>query len=91
MAKERIFKFTDKTAEAEDQVKEITAMSFKKAVKSFQGGTKAQQVEVEWTTKKGEEFYAVQKLPLGRKIRQAALIEKKRAALRAAKEKAMSR
>ncbi len=91
MAKERIFKFTDKTAEAEDQVKEITAMSFKKAVKSFQGGTKAHQVEVEWTTKKGEEFYAVQKLPLGRKIRQAALIEKKRAALRAAKEKAMSR
>ena len=91
MAKERIFKFTDKTAEAEDQVKEITAMSFKKAVKSFQGGTKAQQVEVEWTTKKGEEFYAVQKLPLGRKIIQAALIEKKRAALRAAKEKAMSK
>jgi two-component SAPR family response regulator len=91
MPKERTFKFTDKTAEAEDQVKEITAMSFKKAVRSFQGGTKAQQVEVEWTTKKGEEFYAVQTLPIGRKIRQAAIIEKKRAALKAAREKAMSR
>ena len=74
-----------------EQVKEVTAMSFKKAVRSFQGGTKAQQVEVEWTTKKGEEFYAVQKLPIGRKIRQAAIIERKRAALKAAREKEMSR
>ena len=91
MPKERIFKFTDVTAPEEERVKEVTAMSYKKAVKSYQGGTKAQQVEVEWTTKKGEEFYAVQTLPIGRKIRQAAIIEKKRAALRAAKEKAMSR
>ena len=86
MPKERTFKFIDKTAPEEEQVKEVTAMSFKKAVKSFQGGTKAEQVEVEWTTKKGEEFYAVQKLPIGRKIRQAAIKEKQRAALRAAKE-----
>ena len=40
--------------------------SNKKAVKSYQGGTKAKQVEVEWTTKAGEEFYKVQKLPMGR-------------------------
>lgn len=86
MPKERTFKFIDKTAPEEEQVKEITAMSFKKAVKSFQGGTKAEEVEVEWTTKKGEEFYAVQTLPIGRKIRQAAIKEKQRAALRAAKE-----
>tara|TARA_A100001011_G_scaffold82043_1_gene85405 strand:+ start:621 stop:893 length:273 start_codon:yes stop_codon:yes gene_type:complete len=90
MPKERIFKFTDVTAPEEEQVKEVTAMSYKKAVKSYQGGTKAQQVEVEWTTKKGEEFYAVQTLPIGRKIRQAAIIEKKRAALKAARER-MSR
>ena len=56
MAKERIFKFTDMTAPAEEQVKEVTAMSFKRAVKSFQGKTKASQVEVEWTSKKGEEM-----------------------------------
>jgi hypothetical protein len=37
------------------------------------------------------EFYAVQTLPIGRKVRQAAIIEKKRAALKAAREKAMSR
>ena len=90
MPKERIFKFTDVTAPEEERVKEVTAMSYKKAVKSYQGGTKAQKVEVEWTTKKGEEFYAVQTLPIGRKIRQAAIIEKKRAALKAARER-MSR
>ena len=66
MAKERIFKFTDMTAPAEEQVKEVTAMSFKRAVKSFQGNTKASQVEVEWTSKRGEELYKLQHLPLGR-------------------------
>ena len=66
MAKERIFKFTDTTAPEEEQVKEVTATSYKRAVKSYQGGTKAKQVEVEWTTKGGEEFYKVQKLPMGR-------------------------
>lgn len=66
MAKERIFKFTDMTAPAEEQVKEVTANSYKRAVKSYQGGTKAKQVEVEWTTKRGEEFYKVQNLPMGR-------------------------
>ena len=91
MPKERIFKFTDVTAPEEERVKEVTAMSYKKAVKSYQGGTKARQVEVEWITKKGEEFYTVQTLPIGRKIRQAAIIEKKRAALKAARERMMSR
>lgn len=66
MAKERIFKFTDMTAPAEEQVKEVTANSYKRAVKSYQSGTKAKQVEVEWTTKRGEEFYKVQDLPMGR-------------------------
>ena len=66
MPKERIFKFTDVNAPEEERVKEVTAMSYKRAVKSYQGGSKATQVEVEWTTKRGEEFYTVQKLPMGR-------------------------
>tara|TARA_B100000085_G_scaffold201486_1_gene184989 strand:- start:164 stop:427 length:264 start_codon:yes stop_codon:yes gene_type:complete len=66
MPKERIFKFTDITAPAEEQIKEVTATSYKRAVKSFQGNTKAKEVEVEWTTKKGEEFYKLQPLPMGR-------------------------
>ena len=66
MPKERIFKFTDVNAPEEERVKEVTAMSYKRAVKSYQGGTKAKQVEVEWTTKRGEAVYTVQKLPMGR-------------------------
>lgn len=66
MAKERTFKFIDRTAPEEEQVKEVTANSFKRAVKSYQSSTKAKQVEVEWTTKRGEEFYKLQSLPLGR-------------------------
>jgi hypothetical protein len=41
-------------------------MSFKKAVKSFQGTSKAKMITIEWTTKRGEEFFKEQKIPLGR-------------------------
>ena len=41
-------------------------MSWKKAIKSFQGGTKSKQVRVEWEAKKGGMFEKIQKLPLGR-------------------------
>ena len=54
----------DKKAE---EVKEVEATSFKKAVKSFQGSSKAKMVTIEWTTKGGEEFVKEQKLPFGRK------------------------
>ena len=62
MPKNRIFKITDET-----ETKEVEAMSYKKAVKSFQGGSKAKMVTIEWTTKAGEIFVKDQKLPLGRK------------------------
>ena len=58
----RTFKFDDG-----NEVKDIEATSFKKAVKSFQGSSKAKMVTIEWTTKAGEEFVKEQKLPLGRK------------------------
>jgi hypothetical protein len=66
MPKNRKFIFTDKTAPAEEQVKEVEALGYRRAVKSYQSGSKAKFVEVEWTTKSGEEFYKLQKLPLGR-------------------------
>ena len=50
-----------------EEVKEVEATSFKKAVKSFQGSSKAKMVTIEWTTKGGEEFVKEQKLPFGRK------------------------
>ena len=62
MPKNRIFKFDDGT-----ETKDVEALSYKKAVKSFQGSSKAKMVTIEWTTKNGEVFVKEQKLPLGRK------------------------
>lgn len=57
----RKFKFDDG-----NETKEVEALSFKKAVKSFQASSKAKMVTIEWTTKNGEEFVKEQLLPLGR-------------------------
>ncbi len=62
MSKNRIFKFNDGT-----ETKDVEALSYKKAVKSFQGNSKAKMVTIEWTTKNGEVFVKEQQLPLGRK------------------------
>jgi hypothetical protein len=47
--------------------KEIEAVSYKKAVKSFQNSSKSKQVTVEWEAKKGGFYSKVQDLPMGRK------------------------
>ena len=62
MPKMRIFKFDDGT-----ETKEVEALSLKKAIKSFQGSSKAKMVTIEWTTKAGEVFVKEQRLPIGRK------------------------
>ena len=61
MPRMRKFKFDDG-----NETKEVEALSFKKAVKSFQASSKAKMVTIEWTTKNGEEFVKEQLLPLGR-------------------------
>ena len=62
MAKMQTFKFIDG-----DETKDIEAISFKKAVKSYQSNSKSKEVVVEWTPKKQKETYSkIQKLPLGR-------------------------
>ena len=63
MAKERKFKFTDNKEINE----EVTAMSWKKAVKSFQNKVKAKLIYIEWISKKGIEMTKWQTLPIGRK------------------------
>ena len=78
MAKMRTYTFYDG-----DNVETKEEMSYRKAVRSFQGSTKSKSVRVEWTAKKGVTYEMIQSLPLGRKIRQAAILEKKRAALKA--------
>lgn len=67
MTKMRTFTFYDESAEAEeDKVKTVEALGFRRAVKSFQGGSKAKQVRVEWEAKKGGMYEKLQMLPLGR-------------------------
>ena len=61
MSKNRIFKFTDG-----EEIKEVTALGWKKAVKSFQSGAKATETVVSWISKKGKEMTKRVKLPLGR-------------------------
>ena len=63
----RTFKFT----EGED-TKTVDAVSYKKAVKSYQSSSKGNVVHVEWPGSKGGTFEKDQKLPLGRskKMRQ---------------------
>ena len=66
--------------------KEKEAMSLKKAVMSVQGDYKERFISVEYTSKKGKQISQSVEIPMGRKIRQALILDRKRAALKAAKE-----
>ena len=78
----RIFKFWSETGEE----KEKEAMSLKKAVMAVQGDYKDTFISVEYVSKKGKQISTSVNIPLGRKIRQALVIEQKRLAAKAAKE-----
>ena len=82
MSKMRIFKFWNENGDE----KEKEAISLKKAVRSVQGDYKDNFISVEYITKKGKNISQSIEIPMGRKIRQAVILEKKRAALKAAKE-----
>ena len=82
MAKMRTFTFYDG-----DKTETKEATSYKKAVRSYQSGSESSNVKVEWEAKKGGVYEMIQALPIGRKVRQAVLSEKKRAALKAKMER----
>ena len=82
MAKMRKFLFWN---EAGDE-KEKEALSLKKAVMAVQGDYKDKLISVEYVSKKGKQISQSIEIPKGRKIRQAIIQEKKRAALKAARE-----
>tara|TARA_B100001175_G_scaffold189479_1_gene160687 strand:- start:89 stop:343 length:255 start_codon:yes stop_codon:yes gene_type:complete len=82
MPKMRMYKFWN---EAGDE-KEKEEMSLKKAVRAVQGDFKDRFISVEYISKKGKEISQSVEIPMGRKIRQAIIQEKKRAALKAARE-----
>ena len=83
MPKMRMFKFWN---EAGDE-KEKEAMSLKKAVMSVQNDFKDKIIGVEYTSKTGNSIETSVRIPMGRKIRQALIIEQKRAAAKAARER----
>ena len=77
----RLYKFWN---EAGDE-KEKEEMSLKKAVRSIQGDFKDKIIGVEYISKRGKQISDSVEIPVGRKIRQAMIMEKKKAALKAAK------
>ena len=83
MPKMRKFLFWNEAGEE----KEKEEMSLKKAVRAVQGDYKDKFISVEYTTKKGKQISQSVKIPMGRKIRQALIIEQKRAAAKAARER----
>ena len=82
MSKMRMFKFWNENGDE----KEKEAMSLKKAVMSVQSDFKDKFISVEYVSKKGKQISQSVEIPMGRKIRQSLIIEKKRAALKAARE-----
>ena len=75
----RLFKFWN----ADGVEKEKEEISLKKAVRSVQGDFKDKMISVEYISKKGKEMCHSIIIPIGRKIRQAIIQEKKRAELKA--------
>ena len=53
---------------------------------SVQGDYKDKVIGVSYTSKKGKLIETSVNIPMGRKIRQAIIVEKRRAALKAARE-----
>ena len=82
MSKMRIFKFWNENGDE----KEKEALSLKKAVMAVQGDYKDKLISVEYVSKKGKQISQSVEIPMGRKIRQSIILEKRRAALKAARE-----
>ena len=78
----RQFKFWNENGDE----KEVEKMSLKKAIIAVQGDFKESVIGVEYISKRGKQISDSVQIPVGRKIRQAMIMEKKKAALKAAKE-----
>jgi len=78
MSKMRLFKFWN----ANGDEKEKEAMSLKKATRAVQGDFKDKEISVEYISKKGKEMCHGILIPIGRKIKQAIVDERRRAALK---------
>ena len=81
MAKMRIFKFWNDKGEE----KEKEALSLKKAIMSVQSDFKDAKIAGEYISKKGKEMCHSVAIPIGRKIKQAMIQERRREAQKAAR------
>ena len=79
MPKMRIFKFWNEKGDE----KEKEAMSLKKAIMSVQSDFKDRMISVEYISKRGKEMCHSVLIPIGRKIKQALIQERRREALKA--------
>tara|TARA_Y100000004_G_scaffold151005_1_gene173517 strand:- start:98 stop:349 length:252 start_codon:yes stop_codon:yes gene_type:complete len=79
MKKMRLFKFWNEAGEE----KETEQISLKKAIMSVQGHFKDKMISVEYISKKGKEMCHSVFIPIGRKIKQAILQERRREAEKA--------
>jgi len=73
-----MFKFWN----ADGVEKEKEEISLKKAVRAVQGDFKDRMISVEYISKKGKEMCHSIMIPIGRKLRQSILQEKRRLALK---------
>ena len=79
MAKMRKFLFWNESGDE----KEKEALSLKKAIMSVQSDYKDRMISVEYISKKGKQMCHGVLIPIGRKIKQALIQERRREALKA--------
>ncbi len=78
----RIFKFWNENGDE----KETEQLSLKKAIMSVQGNFKDKMISVEYISKKGKEMCHSIFIPIGRKIKQELVKERRREALKTKRE-----
>ena len=81
MAKMRKFLFWNESGEEQEREE----ISLKKAIRSVQSQFKDSMISVEYISKKGKEMCHSVLIPIGRKVKQAMIQERRREALKAKK------
>ena len=79
MAKMRMFKFWNVAGDTQEKEE----ISLKKAIRSVQSQFKDTMISVEYISKKGKEMCHSVIIPIGRKVKQAMIQERRREALKA--------
>ena len=79
MSKMRMFKFWNEAGDTQEKEE----ISLKKAIRSVQSQFKDTMISVEYISKKGKEMCHSVIIPIGRKVKQAMIQERRREALKA--------